>query len=63
MTARLAREVIRAATTQPATLAVRGRLGERCRRIHLAIRAMNRPSRRVAELQAPWSVDQQSHGR
>jgi hypothetical protein len=63
MTARLAREETLAATTQPATLAVRGRLAEMCHPIHLAIQAMNHPSRRVAELQAPWSVDQQSHGR
>jgi hypothetical protein len=63
MTAQLTHEGTQARTTQPATPADRGRLRERCHRIHLTIQEMNYASRRVAELQAPWSVDKQWHGR
>ena len=63
MTAQLIREGTQARTTQPATPAGCGRRRETCYWIHLAIQEMNYASRRVAELQAPWSVDKQSHGR
>jgi len=33
------------------------------RRIFLAIREMNHASRRLAEVQAPWTVDAQWHNR
>jgi hypothetical protein len=63
MTAQLTREGTHARTTQPASPVGRGRLREMCHRIRLAIQEMNYASRRVAELQAPWSVDKQWHGR
>ncbi|MGB6616873.1 hypothetical protein [Trebonia sp.] len=61
MTAQLTHEGIQARTTEPATPAGRGRLREACHRIHLAIQEMNHASRRVVELQAPWTVDEQWH--
>ena len=63
MTAQLTREGTQAETTQPATPASRGRLRAACHRIHLTIQEMNYASRRVVELQAPWSVDELSHSR
>ena len=61
MTAQLTHEGTQARTTEPTTPAGRGRLREACHRIHLAIKEMNYVSRRVVELQAPWSVDEQWH--
>jgi hypothetical protein len=61
MTAQLTHEGTQARTTELATPAGRGRLREACRRIHLAIQEMNYASRRVVELQAPWTVDEQWH--
>jgi hypothetical protein len=61
MTAQLTHEGTQARTTEPATPAGRGRLREGCHRIHLAIQEMNHASRRVVELQAPWTVDEQWH--
>ncbi len=63
MTAPLIHEGTQAETTQPATPAGRGRIRETCHRIHQAIQEMNYASRRVVELQAPWSVDPQWHRR
>jgi hypothetical protein len=63
MTAQLTHEGTQARTTEPATPASRGRLREACHRIHLTIQEMNYASRRVVELQAPWSVDKQWHSR
>jgi hypothetical protein len=63
MTAQLTREATRARTTEPATPAGRGRLREAFHRIRLTVQEMSYASRRVAELQVPWSVDQQRHGR
>ena len=63
MTAQLTHEGTQARTTEPATPAGRGRLREACHRIHLAIQEMNYASRRVVELQAPWTVDEQWHRR
>jgi hypothetical protein len=63
MTAQLTHEGTQARTTEPATPASRGRLREACHRIRLAVQEMNYASRRVVELQAPWSVDQQWHKR
>jgi hypothetical protein len=57
MTAQLIHEGIQADTTLPATPARRGRLREACHRIRLTIQEMNYASRRLVELQAPWSVD------
>jgi hypothetical protein len=61
MTAQLTHEGTQARTTEPATPAGRGRLRETCHRIHLAIQEMNYASRRVVELHAPWTVDEQWH--
>jgi hypothetical protein len=63
MTARLTNGGTQARTTQPATPAGRGRLQERCHRIRLTIQEMNYASQQAAELQAPWSVDQQWQSR
>ena len=63
MTAQLTLEGPETRTAEPATPAGRGRLREACHRIHLAIQEMNHASRRVVELQIPWSVDDQWHRR
>jgi len=54
---------IQARTTEPATAAGSGRLRGAWYRIRFAIQDMNYASRRVLELQAPWSVDDQWHSR
>jgi hypothetical protein len=63
MTAQLTREGTGATTAEPAPPAGRGRGRYACHRIHLAIQEMNYASRRVVELQAPWSVDKYWNGR
>jgi hypothetical protein len=63
MTAQLTHEATQARTTEPATPAVRGRLREACHRIRLTVKEMNYATRRVVEVQAPWSVDEQRHSR
>ena len=63
MSALLTHEGTQARTTEPATPAGRGRLRGACHRIRLAVQEMNYASRRVVELQAPWSVDKQWHSR
>jgi hypothetical protein len=63
MTAQLTHEGTQARTTEAATPAVRGRLRNASHRIHLAIQEMNYASRRVVEVQAPWSVDDQWRSR
>jgi hypothetical protein len=63
MTAQLIHQGTMARTAQPATPAARGWLRETCHGIRLAIQEMNYVSRRVVEMQAPWSVDKQWHGR
>ena len=63
MTALLTHEGTQAKTTEPATPAGRGRLREARHRIRLTVQEMSYASRRVAELQAPWSVDEQRHSR
>jgi len=49
-------------TTQPAT-AGRGWLRSAWQRIRLALQEMNYASRRVVEVQAPWSFDKQWYRR
>jgi hypothetical protein len=56
-------EGTQARTAQPTTPAGHGRLREACHRIRLAVQEMNYASRRVIEMQAPWSVDKQWHSR
>jgi hypothetical protein len=63
MTAQLTHEGTAARTTEPTAAAGYGRLREACHRIRLTIQEMNRASRRVVELQAPWTVDTQWHRR
>jgi hypothetical protein len=63
MTAQLTYEGTQARTTEPTTPAGRGWLRNAWHRIRLTIQEMNYASRRVVELQAPWSVDKQWHGR
>jgi hypothetical protein len=63
MTAQLTREATQARATHPATAAGRGRRRGAGHRIRLAIQEMNFASRRVVELQAPWSVDKQWHSK
>jgi len=63
MTAQLTHKGTQASTAGPDTPASRGRLREACHRIHLTIQEMNYASRRVVELQAPWSVDEQWHSK
>jgi hypothetical protein len=61
MIAQLTHERIQARTTEPATPAGRGRLREAFHRIRLTLQEMNSASRRLVEVQAPWSVDKQWH--
>ena len=63
MTAQLIHQGTQATTTELAASTGRGPLRSVWHRIHLAVREMNDASRRVVELQAPWSVDDQWHGR
>jgi hypothetical protein len=63
MSAQLTLERTAERTAEPTTQAGRGRLRGACRRIRLAIAEMNDASRRVLELQAPWTVDEQWHRR
>jgi hypothetical protein len=59
MSALLTDEGTQARTTPTVAPAEHGGLRSPWHRILLAIREMNYASRRVVELQAPWSVDQQ----
>jgi hypothetical protein len=61
MTAQLTHEGTQAQTTEPAAPASRGRLAGTWHRIRRAAAEMNYASRRVVEVQAPWSVDGQWH--
>ncbi len=51
------------ATTERAATSGRGRLWTGRHRIRVTVREMNYAARRVVELQAPWSVDEQWHNR
>jgi hypothetical protein len=59
MSALLTHQGTQASTTEPVASAVRGPW----HRIRLIVAEMNYAARRVVELQAPWSVDQQWHSR
>ena len=63
MTAQLSHKGTQVRTTESATPAVRGRLRGAWRRFRLTIQEMNHATRRVVEVQAPWSVDKQWHSR
>jgi hypothetical protein len=59
MTTQLTPEEVTPWTTAQTRAAGRGRLQEAFHRIHLAVQEMNYGSRRVVEVQAPWTVDKQ----
>jgi hypothetical protein len=63
MSALLTQEGTAARTTGPTVSAGRGRLRRACHRIRMTVAEMNYATRRVVELQAPWSVDKQWNGR
>jgi len=63
MTALFTHEGTQARTTEPTIPAGHGWLREACHRIRLTVQEMNYASRRVIEIQAPWSVDKQWHSR
>ena len=63
MSALLTHEGTQARTTKTAAPAGRGPLRGAWHRILPAVQEMNYASRRVVELQAPWSVDKQWHAR
>jgi hypothetical protein len=61
MTAQLTPEGTRTATTELAAFTGHGPLRRAWHRVRMAVQEMNYASRRVVELQAPWSVDEQWH--
>ncbi len=63
MSAQLTHEAPQAKTAERTAPASRGLLRGAWHRIRLAVAEMNYASRRVVELQAPWSVDEQWHRR
>jgi hypothetical protein len=56
-------EATQTETTGRTAPATQSRLRTACHRVHLAIREMNYATRRMTELQAPWSVDKEWHSR
>jgi hypothetical protein len=63
MSAQLTHEETQARTAEPTASAGRGRLRRAWHRIRLTVAEMNCAARRIIELQAPWSVDEQWHKR
>ena len=63
MSAQLTHEETQARTAAATASAGRGRLRRACHRIRLTVAEMNYAARRIIELQAPWSVDEQWHKR
>jgi hypothetical protein len=63
MTAQLIHEEAQATTTQPTAADAGARLRRAWHLIRLTAADMNYAARRVAELQAPWTVDDQWHTR
>ncbi len=63
MSAQLTREGTQARTTEPLASAGHGRLRSAWHRIRVTVAEMNYATRRVVELQAPWSVDEHWHRR
>jgi hypothetical protein len=61
MTAQLIHQGTQATTTERAASTGRGPLRRAWHRIRLAVQEMNDASRRLVEVQAPWSVDEQWH--
>jgi len=63
MSAQITHEVTQATTTVPTTTAGLGRLRGAWYRIRFTVAEMNYAARRVVEVQAPWTVDEQWHNR
>ena len=63
MSAQLTYEVTQAKTTEPTAAVGRGPLRGAWHRIRLTVQEMNYAARRIVEVQAPWSVDEQWHKR
>jgi hypothetical protein len=63
MTAQLSLEELPARTTEPTAPAGRGRLRGAWHRIRRTVAEMNYATRRLTEVQAPWSADPQWHRR
>jgi hypothetical protein len=63
MSAQLTHEGTQPRTIETVTFAGRGRLRGAWHRIRLTVAEMNYATRRVVELQAPWTVDEQWHNR
>jgi hypothetical protein len=63
MSALLTHQGTQARTAETVDPASRGPLRGAWHRIRLTVQEMNYASRRVVELQAPWSVDQQWRSR
>jgi hypothetical protein len=61
MSALLTHEGTQARTTEPAASTGRGRLRRAWHRIRLTVQEMNYGTRRVVEVQAPWTADKQWH--
>ena len=56
-------EGTKATTAETVTFTGRGRVRGAWHRIRLAVAEMNYASRRVVEVQAPWTVDERWHRR
>lgn len=63
MSAQVMHEAMQDTTTSPAASSGAGRLQGAWHRIRSAVAEMNYATRRVAEVQAPWIVDEQWHSR
>jgi len=63
MSAQLTHQGFQAKTTQPAVSATAGRLRSAWHQVRRSVAEMNYTSRRLAELQAPWAIDEQWHTR
>jgi hypothetical protein len=61
MSAQLIHDAGQTTMTHPTTSAGLGRLGSAWRQFRLAVAEMNYAARRVVEIQAPWTVDDQWH--
>lgn len=57
MSAQLMHETVPGTTIEPAAATKRGPLATVWHRILMAVREMNYASRRIVEVQAPWTVD------
>jgi hypothetical protein len=63
MSALLTHQGTPTSTTEPTVPAGRGWLQRASHRIRRTVQEMNYATRRLNELQAPWTVDQQWHSR